>query len=459
LRAFPDRLHRRYSPVTTTLLDSPPVRTFAPEELEELKRKNESIAYEERRTRPDSVRAWPQYLTIMNTYKCDLECPMCFKQLDDVFNMSLPDMDWSIFEKVAHETFPHLRLINLSVSGEPLVSRTIFRELELMRFYGVKTDITTNGMPLARRGLLDALVPVCHALTVSFDGGTKETFEYVRKGANWDTVLKNLRLFNSMRNRYAPEDRPIFRMNHVYQYANARELTKVVELAKDVGIDFLNVEHIYVHREYQGQTSLQSHPRLANEMIERARERAAEIGLSARFPTLYDVSSGEPDRAYGEVPGDWLELEAKRKIEKKMFRDMPPQEAGPVKRAFDQNVSSNAELVARRDNGWFLPKAFDYGIPQLGESLIPDAAVKHNGCFYPWREAFISWDGQVGPCCSPALFEAGNMGNLHDAPFSEIWNGPIYQRLRRSIREGRTYKFCRHCYIVNPEDPEAYSLC
>ena len=97
-------------------------------------------------------------------------------------------------------------------------------------------------------------------------------------------------------------------------------------------------------------------------------------------------------------------------------------------------------------------------MPQLGDSLIPKSQVKHNRCLYPWREAYIAWDGQVGPCCSPALLDAGNMGPVKDHLFSEVWNSPIYQRLRKSLREGRTYKFCRHCYVVNPEDPESYSL-
>lgn len=435
------------------------VREYSSEELDELKRKNDEIARLEWRTRPDIVKCWPQYLTIMNTYKCDLECPMCFKQLDDVFNMSLPDMDWSIFEKVAHEAFPHLRYINLSVSGEPLISRNIFKELELMRKYKVKTDITTNGMPLARRGLLEALLPVCHALTVSFDAGTKQSFEYIRKGAHFDTVVKNLKLFNEMRQKFAPEERPTFRMNHVYQHANAKELVVLVELAHEIGIDYLNVEHVYVHRDYQETTSMLNHRRLANEMFDRAKERAEQLGLKAKFAPLYDVSDCVPDLPYTPPASDWMHAEAKKKNPTKLYRDATLPAAGALPLAQREGITTNSEFLALRDRSWFIPRAFDYGVPQFGDSLIPDDQVKYNHCIYPWREAFVSWDGEVVPCCSPALFEAGHMGNLKQyETFQEIWNGTIYQRLRKSIREGRTYKFCRHCYVVNPEDPESYSL-
>lgn len=443
--------------VTTTVQETP-VKTYSPEELEELKRNNEALALQERRTRPDVVRAWPQYLTIMNTFKCDLECPMCFKQLDDVFNMSLPDMEWTIFEKVAHEVFPHLRVINLSVSGEPLISRNVFKELEMMRAYRVKTDVTTNGMPLARRGLLEALLPVCHSLTVSFDAATKQTFEYIRKGAHWETVVKNLKLFNEMRQKLPPEERPVFRMNHIYQHANAKEPVLLVELAHELGIDYLSIEHVYVHRDYQETTSMLNHRRLANEMIERAKERAEQLGLNGKFPPLYDLSDGVPDKPYEPPAADWLHAETKKKNPTKLYKNATPPPDGPVTVALREKIPTNEAFVSMREKGWFIPRAFDYGVPQLGDSLIPDSQVKYNHCAYPWREAFVSWDGMVSPCCSPALFDAGYMGDLRVNRFSEIWNGTVYQRLRKSIREGKTYKFCRHCYIVNPEDPESYSL-
>jgi MoaA/NifB/PqqE/SkfB family radical SAM enzyme len=430
----------------------------SPDELETLKRNNDLIAQAERVTRPDVVRAWPQYLTMANTFKCNLDCPMCFKQLDETANMSLPDMDWAIFERAAHELFPYLRLINLSVSGEPLISKNIFRELEMLRLYRVKTDVTTNGMPLSRPGLLEALLPVCRRLTISFDGATKETFEYVRKKARWETVLKNLKLFDEMRNTLPPGERPMFQMSHVYQHANATEPVLLVDLAHELGVDFLHVAHVYIHRDYQKVTSALNHRRLANEMLGRAKARADELGLASHFPPPYDLSDGSADQPYETPTSEWLVAEARKKLVTRPYRSVPESSGGPLVMAWSQNVKTNEELLATRNTGTHLPASFDYGVPQLGPSLIPGHEVKSNSCLYPWREAFINWDGQIGPCCSPALLDAGNMGNLCNTSFAEIWNGPVYQRLRSSIRTGKTYKFCRHCYIVNPEDPESYNL-
>jgi MoaA/NifB/PqqE/SkfB family radical SAM enzyme len=435
------------------------IKFFTKSPYEKLRRDNERLAKRERVTRPDVVRAWPQYLTIANTFKCNLDCPMCFKQLDDFSNMSLPDMDWAIFEKVAHEVFPHLRIVNLSVSGEPLVSRHIFQELEMLRRYGVKTDITTNGMPLARPGLIDALLPVCRSLTISFDGATKETFEYVRKNATWEVVLRNLKLFNEARMKLQRQDRPIFRMSHVYQHANLLELERLVELAHEIGIDSLGVQHIYVHRSENSGTSALNHPRLVNEMLARARARARDLGLSAQFPDPLAVPEGQSEPKYEAPSREWLVAEAASPLVTRPYRADSQSIPGPLAAASAAGpLDSNEALLARREHGAYLPRAFDYGVPQLGDSLIPASEIRRNSCLYPWREAFVDWTGTVSPCCSPALLDAANMGDLRKQSFWEIWNGPTYRRLRRSLREGRTYKFCRHCYVVNPEDPVGYCL-
>ena len=48
------------------------------------------------------------------------------------FSSKLVAPSAELVESLAHELFPHLRKVALSVSGEPLLSRTIFTELEPM---------------------------------------------------------------------------------------------------------------------------------------------------------------------------------------------------------------------------------------------------------------------------------------------------------------------------------------
>ena len=54
-------------------------------------------------------------------------------------------------------------------------------------------------------------------------------------------------------------------------------------------------------------------------------------------------------------------------------------------------------------------------------------------CDWPWRSAVINWDGAVAPCCG-SFNPSEDMGNVHDTPFAQIWNGRRYRLARRSFR-------------------------
>src|SRR3990167_2721579 len=59
-------------------------------------------------------------------------------------------------------------------------------------------------------------------------------------------------------------------------------------------------------------------------------------------------------------------------------------------------------------------------------------------CHIPWQQMVIDADGTVNPCCYWSAY--GNLnpacGNLNDTPLLEIWNGPVYQNLRRNMARG-----------------------
>ena len=83
-------------------------------------------------------------------------------------------------------------------------------------------------------------------------------------------------------------------------------------------------------------------------------------------------------------------------------------------------------------------------------------------CHLPWHETWIDLDGAVLPCHS----HGGDVaGNLLEAPFREIWNGPLYRRIRRGYRAARLDWRCDGCgmncrksaeHEPVPYDPESF---
>jgi radical SAM protein with 4Fe4S-binding SPASM domain len=109
----------------------------------------------------------------------------------ETFKQPKEDMAPEIFDRLVEESghsAEHMMLIGL---GEPLLDPLIFDRIEYCARHGISTLLSTNGTLLGQAACERILsVPLEH-ITLSFDGATKESFEYYRKGARCETVRDN----------------------------------------------------------------------------------------------------------------------------------------------------------------------------------------------------------------------------------------------------------------------------
>jgi radical SAM protein with 4Fe4S-binding SPASM domain len=75
---------------------------------------------------------------------------------------------------------------------------------------------------------------------------------------------------------------------------------------------------------------------------------------------------------------------------------------------------------------------------------------RQNRCSWPWTSSYVCANGDVVPCCVVADADTVKMGNLHEQPFSEIWNSRGYQELRERINNHDLPTYCRNCYSDPP---------
>jgi len=67
-------------------------------------------------------------------------------------------------------------------------------------------------------------------------------------------------------------------------------------------------------------------------------------------------------------------------------------------------------------------------------------------CRQLWNFLYVSWDGDVMPCCIDPLRRL-KIGNLNQSSLEELWNGPLIQEIRHIHLQGR-YKeipLCSGC--------------
>ncbi|MBL8290711.1 MAG: radical SAM protein [Bryobacterales bacterium] len=149
--------------------------------------------------RQDTLSALPVEFIVETTAKCNLYCPMCPRE---TLKQPKEDMTDEIFERLVSESgasAEHMMLIGL---GEPFLDKKIFDRIEYCERHNVHTLLSTNGTFLDDATCARILDSTLAHITLSFDGATKESFEYYRKGAKFEKVRENfLRLARMKKGR------------------------------------------------------------------------------------------------------------------------------------------------------------------------------------------------------------------------------------------------------------------
>lgn len=188
--------------------------------------------------RRSKLRALPVEYIVETTAKCNLYCPMCPRE---THKQPKADMSDSIFERLvveARNSSEHMMLIGL---GEPFMDPKIFDRIEFCHRHSISTLLSTNGTFLDEKNAARILDSPLEQITLSFDGATKETFEFYRKGAKFEKVRGNFVRFAKMKHERRSPLQVVVQM--VRMERNAGEVEEFVSFWKAVpGIDQIRIK-------------------------------------------------------------------------------------------------------------------------------------------------------------------------------------------------------------------------
>ncbi|WP_300302002.1 radical SAM/SPASM domain-containing protein [Ferrovibrio sp.] len=148
--------------------------------------------------RPRDYNAYPKQsrhaiIEINNT--CNLNCAMC-QTMSATRKRGRMEIDLfkETLEKLVSDGINNVALHTL---GDPLANPRLPEIFAELRRYGVTTSICTNGLLLDRH--VDTLLEymdICPSIAFSVDGATKETYERIRIGGKFETLLEQLEISN-----------------------------------------------------------------------------------------------------------------------------------------------------------------------------------------------------------------------------------------------------------------------
>jgi MoaA/NifB/PqqE/SkfB family radical SAM enzyme len=223
----------------------------------------------------------PRSIQIECTTRCNLKCTMCEISY---WNDKGGDLQTQNLQKMV-DHLPNLKRVDLTGVGEALMNRAFFKALEILKSRGLYITLNDNFTLMNEKAARRIVELGIDQVFLSLDGATKETYEQIRAGANFDKVIANVRrLIQIKRNMRKKE--PEVKINTVVCSTNYRELPAIIELAHEIGVGMVQLVNVIT---FEGTSELQTDAlqREVGEKIQEARDRAKELAILVKVE-LFD---------------------------------------------------------------------------------------------------------------------------------------------------------------------------
>jgi MoaA/NifB/PqqE/SkfB family radical SAM enzyme len=262
------------------------------------------------RWRRDTAAPLPRFVQIEPVGECNLRCRMCpIEHRRDGRPWGPPAfMDFEVFRRLV-DGFPDMEELQLQGLGEPMMHPRFFDMVRYATQRGARVSTNSNLTLLTPQRAQLCVDSGLDALHVSIDGTTAETYEYIRRGANFAKVLRNLDRVVAAK-AASGNDTPALRIVLVVMRRNLDELPGIVALAHEHGVGSVFVQHLchdygepglpeaYVAMRgfFASESLLEEDAARVESAFSAARRLAVDLGVDLRLPPL---TASEPRRNSG----------------------------------------------------------------------------------------------------------------------------------------------------------------
>jgi hypothetical protein len=177
----------------------------------------------------------PSFALLAFDQSCNLSCPSCRSHvITEKMGMQL--IKEELVENSILPMLKGVRTLNINPAGEILVSRPLRRLLARLNktdFPNLEIEIISNGTLFTMREWekFPGIHGMVSRIRISTDGATKETFEKLRRGANWETFLENMHFLGELRRSGGFGE---LHFSFTYQKDNFREMPKFVDVTHSI---------------------------------------------------------------------------------------------------------------------------------------------------------------------------------------------------------------------------------
>lgn len=132
----------------------------------------------------------PTAAWIEPTNVCNLKCIMCPNSVITQKNPGFMNMD--LYKKIIDEGKNHFSVAFLCLAGEPFLHKNLSEMVAYAKKNGVSPIISTNATVMSKETSRAILKAGLDWINFSFDGCSKEIYEKIRVGGNFEKTIQNI---------------------------------------------------------------------------------------------------------------------------------------------------------------------------------------------------------------------------------------------------------------------------
>ena len=359
--------------------------------------KNKALNEYEISMRKEILESKPRAMIGMIMNKCNISCRIC-----DIWSRP----QWQEPDRILKEIvdlLPYMEDICWQ-GGEVFY----MKEFNSMLAEGVKCKnlnqvIFTNGLLLDETNL-GIIAKGNVELVLSIDGASKETYEYIRRGANFETLCKKLELIKEVRKSTGAKINTYY--NPVICRTNYKEILDMVEFAHKYEFTAITLNPI---RGIAEENIFEPIDKKAFDFMRKivplAEAKSKEYGI--RFNNWMPIDCGCNEIKFEQGSFDLEKKDENVVIEKKDMTDNIQKE--PIK----ENSENSKKQNDKKNNRMI--------------------------CYAPWQRLLLDNDGQVRPYAICTKW----IGHTKDYSLAQMWNNEAMQMYRRKIANNNFMDLCQ----------------
>jgi MoaA/NifB/PqqE/SkfB family radical SAM enzyme len=410
----------------------------------------------------EGIPAYPLEIFLEVSNLCDLKCAMCFQfsALNTNRFKQLKSQDRGFLETdtISANLAAILNgalLVHCFGFGEPTIHPQFRSIVEQVTAHGAMCDFYTNGMHLDQ-DLCDFLVDMkVLQIIISFSGTTRELYENIYIGGNFDQVQQGIRRLAATKQARGAAY-PVIHINSIGFKDHVATFDDFTLMMARNGANGIILSHLSVHANIPYLHEHVSNLRPGQEGAILARAKAIGNALGVAI----NATGYEKHTAASAADDQQRQLRLRKSVEPILAAKRRAYGQNPVQQF--QQIAGELPIVREPAPVSLAPP---HTLPLDAEPPSVRAALKIRRCadagagedfFYcmePFKTLYVTRNGAVKPCseADTNLF----LGTLGADQATEIWRAAGYHTIRTGIAHQEYPALCVSC-LKNKSAPEYY---